>query len=85
MRPVHSTDAGGLALIRNLPITEDTPLHNPYWAYSRAKAAMEQMLRAQRGLPFTIVRPSHTYRTKMPMGLPGGDIVDDVENLLKEY
>ena len=58
--------------VRNLPITEDTPLHNPHWAYSRAKAAMEQMLRSQRALPFTIVRPSHTYRTKMPMGLPGG-------------
>ena len=30
--------------VRNLPITEATPLENPYWAYSRAKAEMEGML-----------------------------------------
>jgi len=52
--------------VRNLPITEATPLHNPHWAYSRAKAEMERMLGAQDQLPFTIVRPSHTYRTRMP-------------------
>ena len=52
--------------VRQLPITEETPLHNPYWAYSRAKADMEALLRAQHGLPYTIVRPSHTYRTRMP-------------------
>ena len=50
-----------------LPITEETPLGNPYWDYSRAKARMETMLREQAALPFTIVRPSHTYRTRMPM------------------
>ncbi len=59
--------------VRNLPITERTPLDNPYWAYSRDKAAMESLLRAQQSLPFTIVRPSHTYRTKMPTPL-GGEI-----------
>jgi len=45
-------------------ITEDTPLHNPHWQYSRDKAACEQVLRdagAATGFPFTIVRPSHTY------------------------
>jgi len=57
--------------VRNLPITESTPLRNPYWAYSRAKAEMEEILRAQDRLPFTIVRPSHTYRTKMPSALGG--------------
>ncbi len=51
---------------RALPITEDTPLDNPYWGYSRAKAAMERLLQAQDRLPYTIVRPSHTYRTSMP-------------------
>jgi nucleoside-diphosphate-sugar epimerase len=49
---------------RSLPITESTPLHNPFWAYSRAKIACEErLLRAYRegGFPMTIVRPSHTY------------------------
>lgn len=52
--------------VRGLPITEDTPLGNPHWAYSRAKAEMELLLRGQGKPPFTIVRPSHTYRTRMP-------------------
>lgn len=59
--------------VRNLPITELTPLENPFWAYSRAKAAMELLLTSQTALPFTIVRPSHTYRTKMPTAL-GGEV-----------
>lgn len=57
--------------VRGLPITESTPLENPYWEYSRAKAAMEGMIRAQTALRYTIVRPSHTYRTKMPTPLRG--------------
>lgn len=59
--------------VRNLPITEATPLDNPHWAYSRAKAEMESLLTAQDRLPYTIVRPSHTYRTKMPTAL-GGEV-----------
>jgi nucleoside-diphosphate-sugar epimerase len=59
--------------LRRLPITESVPLENPFWAYSRAKATMERMLRAQSALPYTIVRPSHTYRTKMPTPL-GGEV-----------
>ncbi|NJM05718.1 SDR family oxidoreductase [Candidatus Gracilibacteria bacterium] len=45
-------------------ITEDTPLYNPYWEYSRNKIACEErLLRAYRdeGFPCTIVRPSFTY------------------------
>lgn len=46
-------------------VREDrTPLSNPYWQYSRDKAECERLLREageQRGFPFTIVRPSHTY------------------------
>jgi nucleoside-diphosphate-sugar epimerase len=57
--------------IPGLPITESTPLYNPYWAYSRAKIACEERLvRAYReeGFPVTIVRPSHTYdRTRLPV------------------
>jgi len=57
--------------ISHLPITESTPLYNPFWAYSRAKIACEERLvQAYRedGFPITIVRPSHTYdRTKVPL------------------
>ena len=47
-----------------LPITESTPLRNPYWQYSRDKIACEDLLIAEYragGFPATIVRPSHTY------------------------
>src|SRR5262245_21564478 len=54
-----------------LPVTESTPLHNPFWAYSRAKIACEERLMKalrEEGFPVTIVRPSHTYdRTLFPM------------------
>ncbi|MBN9387791.1 MAG: SDR family oxidoreductase [Chloroflexi bacterium] len=49
---------------RNWPVTESTPLHNPYWHYSRQKIVCEELLvRAYReeNFPITIVRPSHTY------------------------
>jgi nucleoside-diphosphate-sugar epimerase len=53
-----------------LPVTESTPLRNPFWQYSRDKIACEDLLvRRYRdeGLPMTIVRPSHTYdRTLSP-------------------
>jgi nucleoside-diphosphate-sugar epimerase len=62
-----------------LPITESTPLRNPYWRYSRDKIACEDLLvRAYRdeGFPATIVRPSHTYdHTSLP--LQGGWTVID--------
>ena len=66
--------------VRGLPITEATPLVNPHWAYSRAKAEMEALLRAQDRLPWTIVRPSHTYRATMPTPLGGNA---DVSRLLR--
>ena len=54
-----------------LPVTESTPLHNPHWAYSRAKIACEERLMLayrQDGFPMTVVRPSHTYdKTLLPM------------------
>ena len=54
-----------------LPVTESTPLRNPYWAYSRDKNACEDLLTAayrDDGFPATIVRPSHTYdRTLIPL------------------
>jgi len=54
-----------------LPVTEATPLSNPFWEYSRNKIACEErLMRAYREerFPITIVRPSHTYdRTSLPM------------------
>ncbi len=55
----------------SLPVTESTPLDNPYWDYSRNKIACEELLvRAYREekFPITIVRPSHTYdETTIPV------------------
>jgi len=51
-------------------ITEETPLENPYWQYSRDKIACEtRLMEAYRrdGFPVTIVRPSLTYG---PSNLP---------------
>jgi nucleoside-diphosphate-sugar epimerase len=54
-----------------LPITEETPLDNPYWEYSRNKIACEDVLREEfqkNGFPYTIIRPSHTYdKTIIPV------------------
>ena len=56
-------------------ITERTPVENPYWQYSRDKIVCETMLREQAALPFTIVRPSHTVRTGLPLAIGDGDAV----------
>ena len=62
-----------------LPVTESTPLDNPYWRYSQDKIACEaRLMRAYRDVrfPVTIVRPSHTYdRTVIPF--EGGYTVVD--------
>jgi len=56
---------------RRVPVTESTPLHNPFWRYSRDKIACEEaLLNAYRdtGFPVTVVRPSHTYdRASIPL------------------
>ena len=56
-------------------IRESTPLHNPFWSYSRNKIACEERLtRAWRedGFPVTIVRPSLTYGdANFPIALGG--------------
>ena len=62
-----------------LPVRESTPLRNPFWQYSRDKIACEDLLVAayrERGLPMTIVRPSHTYdKTLLPFD-GGWTVVD---------
>ena len=58
------------------PITESTPLINPYWEYSRKKIDAEEVLTAayrRNGFPVTIVRPSHTYDGKKPPVAIHGD------------
>ena len=55
-------------------ITESTPLHNPYWEYSRNKIACEtRLMQAYReeGFPVTIVRPSMTYDQNLPIAVGG--------------
>lgn len=54
--------------IRSLPVTESTPLKNPYSEYARNKIACElYFLQRYRedDFPVTIVRPSHTYGEKV--------------------
>jgi len=62
-----------------LPIVESNLLHNPFWEYSRNKIACEELLVDRfrtRGIPITIVRPSHTYdKTLLPMD-GGWTVVD---------
>src|SRR3954462_6179625 len=54
----------------SVPVTESTPLKNPFWQYSRDKIACEDRLMAayrDADFPMTVVRPSHTYDdTKLP-------------------
>jgi nucleoside-diphosphate-sugar epimerase len=65
--------------VARLPITESTPLVNPFWDYSRRKIACEELLLKayrERAFPATIVRPSHTYdRTLLPFD-GGWTVVD---------
>ena len=56
------------------PVTESTPMVNPYWKYSREKIACENYLMERHredGFPVTLVRPSHTYdEFSLPIGWP---------------
>lgn len=70
-------------------ITESTPLHNPYWQYSRDKAACEAVLMesyGREGFPVTIVRPSHTYGdSALPLAVHGKNGAWQVlERILRE-
>ena len=69
-------------------ITEETPLDNPFWLYSRNKAACEEFLTAryrEEGFPVTIVRPSLTYSEKsIPFALSGRNGCWQVLKRMKE-
>jgi len=62
---------------RSVVITEDTPLENPFWEYSRNKIACESYLMRlfnEEGFPVTIVRPSHTYCERaVPVAVHGAN------------
>jgi nucleoside-diphosphate-sugar epimerase len=62
-----------------LPVTESTPLANPFWQYSRDKIACEERLIAayrSEGFPVTIVRPSHTYDAPLLPPHGGYTVID---------
>jgi len=55
-------------------VTESTPLANPYWQYSRDKISCELKLNdyyRREQFPVTIVRPSLTYDTVLPVPIGG--------------
>jgi nucleoside-diphosphate-sugar epimerase len=53
-------------------ITEETPLENPFWDYSRNKIACERRLAAEPDFPWIVIRPSLTYsETVVPMAIGG--------------
>jgi nucleoside-diphosphate-sugar epimerase len=55
-------------------ITESTPLYNPVWDYSQNKIACEERLNKayrEENFPVTIVRPSLTYDTVIPLTIGG--------------
>lgn len=67
-------------------VTESTPLANPFWQYARDKIACEMLLNSyyrQKQFPVTIVRPSLTYDTVIPVPIGGWmvyTIVDRIKN-----
>ncbi|MGE9271096.1 MAG: NAD-dependent epimerase/dehydratase family protein [Verrucomicrobiales bacterium] len=70
----------------NCYITESTPLKNPYWEYSRKKIAGEDAcIKAYRDedFPVTIVRPSLTYETVIPVAIGSWDDFTIVERIRK--
>ncbi|NMC52185.1 MAG: SDR family oxidoreductase [Chloroflexi bacterium] len=72
--------------VLNPIITEQTPLENPYWEYSRNKIACEKYLMEafhNASFPATIVRPSHTYDTILPLMLGGGATFTLADRILR--
>ena len=67
-------------------VTESTPLKNPYWKYSRDKIDCEDMLiRTYRDFdfPMTIVRPSLTYETVIPVAIGSWDDYTIIDRIKK--
>ena len=67
-------------------VTESTPLANPFWQYSRNKIACEMKLNAfyrDDNFPVTIVRPSLTYDTVIPVPIGGWNQYTVVDRMKK--
>ena len=67
-------------------ITESTPLCNPFWEYSRNKIACEERLNLayrEENFPATIVRPSFTYDTVIPLAIGGWDEYTVIDRMKK--
>jgi nucleoside-diphosphate-sugar epimerase len=67
-------------------ITESTPLHNPFWDYSRNKIVCEERLNKayrEENFPITIVRPSHTYDKAIPVAIGGWTEYTIIERMKK--
>ena len=60
---------------RHYVITENTPAVNAFWPYSQDKIVCEQVLRNSSNLAWTIVRPSHTVRTGLPIMMGDSDVM----------
>jgi nucleoside-diphosphate-sugar epimerase len=62
--------------LSNPVVSESTPLKNPFWDYSRNKIACEERLNQlyrEKDFPVTIVRPSLTYDTVIPVAIGSWD------------
>ncbi len=67
-------------------VTEDTPLKNPYWQYSRNKIASEERVLyyyREHDFPGVNVRPSYTYDKIFPLALGGGGHFTAVDRMRK--
>ena len=67
-------------------ITESTPLCNNLWDYSQDKIRCEdRLMQAYReeGFPITIVRPSYTYDTVIPIAIGGFKEFTTADRILK--
>jgi nucleoside-diphosphate-sugar epimerase len=67
-------------------ITESTPAYNPFWIYSQNKIKCENILLDEyrkTGFPVTIVRPSHTYDTVIPVALGGWEEYNIIDRIKK--
>ncbi|MBD0776702.1 NAD-dependent epimerase/dehydratase family protein [Maribacter sp. ANRC-HE7] len=67
-------------------ITESTPLYNNLWDYSFNKIQCEDRLQKvyrEAGFPMTIVRPSLTYDTVIPIAIGGFNEYTTADRILK--
>ncbi|MGC1515438.1 MAG: NAD-dependent epimerase/dehydratase family protein, partial [Maribacter sp.] len=66
-------------------ITESTPLFNNLWDYSQGKIQCEDRLQKayrEEGFPVTIVRPSLTYDTVIPIAIGGFNKYNTAQRIL---